>query len=77
MPSFPTMQPGRRSGQLVLIACVAALLLAQRASAATINVTSNADDGSPGTLRAAIVAANPGDTISIPAMTITLGGTEP
>jgi hypothetical protein len=40
-------------------------------SAATIAVTSNADGG-PGTLRAAIAASNAGDTITIPAITITL-----
>jgi hypothetical protein len=61
----------------ILLAATAAvaLLSASSASAATIAVTSNGDAGA-GTLRAAIAAANPGDTITVPAMTITLSSGE-
>lgn len=46
-------------------------ILAQGANAATIAVTSAANSG-PGSLRAAITAANPNDTITIPAIMISL-----
>ena len=47
-----------------LVAVFAFILCVLRASAATITVTSAADDGSAGTLRSAIVAAQSGDTIT-------------
>ena len=41
------------------------------AAASTITVTNGADSGA-GSLRAAIAAASPGDTISVPALTVRL-----
>jgi hypothetical protein len=55
----------------VIVASALALALPSTAGAQTFSVTSNADSG-PGTLRAAVAAAGNGDTIKIPAMTITL-----
>ncbi len=47
--------------------------LSARVSAATLSVTSTADDGSAGTLRATLAAAMPGDTVNVGvAGTITL-----
>lgn len=44
------------------------------ADAATLTVTDLGDSGAPGQLRTLINAAAPGDTINIPAGTITLAG---
>jgi hypothetical protein len=54
----------------LVIGCIA-FVAPSAASAATIAVTSNADSGA-GTLRAALASAAPGDTVTVPAMTITL-----
>src|SRR4051812_16724592 len=48
-----------------------ALLAASPASAGTINVANNADSG-PGSLRQAVIDANPNDTIVVPAGTYVL-----
>jgi len=69
--------PRGTAGRWIVVArCVAAvgaagLAIPAVASAGTIAVTSNADSGA-GSLRAALAAAGSGDTITIPAMTITL-----
>lgn len=56
-----------------VIAVMLAVFSAVPVFAGTITVTNTADSG-PGSLRAAIAAANPGDTINITSMgTITLG----
>jgi hypothetical protein len=57
-----------------ILVAASALALPAAASAATITVTSNADSGS-GTLRAALASAGSGDTIIVPAMTITVAST--
>jgi hypothetical protein len=49
-----------------------AMLGGQPVSAATLAVTDCGDTGGPGQLRTAIVAATPGDTITVPACVITL-----
>src|SRR5438067_10309969 len=57
---------------LAIALCASALaVVAPRADAATIHVTSMADSG-PGTLRNAIATASPGSTIIVPAGTIKL-----
>ncbi len=55
----------------MIACCLAALWLPAAASAATLQVKSFADSG-PGSLRATINGASAGDTIQIPAGTITL-----
>ncbi len=64
----------RRLGQATR-SCIESL--EQRTLFNTITLTSTADDGSPGTLRAALAAANNGDTIDATGLsgTITLNGT--
>src|SRR5438093_11749396 len=57
-PHNPIRSPGTLF--LVLLTCT---VLAQAARAATILVTIAADDGGPGTLRAALESAADGDTI--------------
>ncbi len=54
--------------RLVLLLAVLALALLPTSAAAAPAVTSTADSG-PGSLRAAIVGANPGESISVPAGT--------
>lgn len=56
---------------LLCVCCCALVAVPSSASAATIAVTSTADAGA-GTLRAALAAAGPGDTITLPAGTIKL-----
>src|SRR5262245_51903230 len=51
--------------RILALASVAAVLCAGTASAATVTVTSQEDDG-PGTLAQAILDAGAGDTIEIP-----------
>ena len=58
------MRPCRQSCQRVFLVFVLTICAAIPSLAAPITVTSLADDGSPGTLRGAIAAANPGDTIN-------------
>jgi hypothetical protein len=55
----------------MLVAVVVAIAPATAAQAATIAVT-NGNDSGAGSLRAAVTAANPGDTITIPALTVSL-----
>lgn len=62
---------GHRLGAGVFVAIVVALVAAGSAQASTITVT-NGNDSGPGSLRAAVAAANPGDTITIPALTVSL-----
>lgn len=56
---------GRRLGLALAMFAAAALCFAGMAQASVIVVTSTSDSGA-GSLRTALVAANPGDTISIP-----------
>jgi uncharacterized repeat protein (TIGR01451 family) len=55
----------------LIVGTVLALLVWPAAASATINVTTNQDHG-PGSLRQAIADASPGETINVPAETITL-----
>jgi hypothetical protein len=55
----------------IVVALAVAFAGTGAAQAATIAV-SNGNDSGPGSLRAAVAAANPGDTITIPALTVSL-----
>src|SRR3990172_2667293 len=57
-----------------MLVLVIALLCPRGIWAATLTVTDFGDSGAPGQLRTLINAAAPGDTIVIPAGTITLTG---
>jgi hypothetical protein len=61
----------RRLTGLLLATAVAALVGVVPAGAETINVTNGADSGA-GSLRAALAAAKEGDTVVVPALTVSL-----
>jgi len=52
-----------RHRSFAIVACALVLATSAPAAAATLTVTSLADDGSPGTLRSQLAAASPGDRI--------------
>ena len=62
---------GHRLGMGFLVVVAIALGVGASAQAATIAVA-NGNDSGPGSLRAAVAAANPGDLITVPALTVFL-----
>src|SRR5690349_10571961 len=66
VPPTPTRRPhGVALCRLLLLCCTWLVVVAAApARAASLTVTSTADDGSAGTLRAQIAAASAGDTIN-------------
>jgi hypothetical protein len=71
MPSGSVTLMAHRLGIGFLVAVAIALGAGASAQAATVAVT-NGNDSGPGSLRAAVAAANPGDAITVPALTVSL-----
>jgi parallel beta helix pectate lyase-like protein len=71
MPTGSVTLVGHRLGMGLLVAVVIALGAGASAQAATIAVT-NGNDSGPGSLRAAVAAAIPGEMITVPASTVFL-----
>jgi hypothetical protein len=71
IPGGSVTPVGHRFGIGFLVAVVIALGAGGSAQAATVAVTNGNDSGS-GSLRAAVAAADPGDTITVPALTVFL-----
>jgi hypothetical protein len=71
MPTCSVTFVGRRLGIGFLVVVAIALGVGASAQAATVAVTNGNDSGS-GSLRAAVAAANPGEMITVPALTVSL-----
>jgi hypothetical protein len=71
MPTCNVTLVGSRFGIGFLVVVAIALRVGASAQAAMVAVTNGNDSGS-GSLRAAVTAANPGDTITVPALTVFL-----
>ena len=71
VPTCSVTLVGHRLGIGVLVVVVIALGAGAPARAATVAVT-NGNDSGPGSLRAAVAAADPGEMITVPALTVFL-----